>query len=277
MSTGFCLLESNQLKIDDNQTGINLGKTVNNTIILNNNNIKQNNALISQAQKNQNFNQNIIQSQNNNDCNLNSSIHLKYNKGKDEIKCIMDERNEYLYDIDMNNETEYSFKEKMKDIEKLVPQIPKDNNTINIATLPMMRSIIINESQPKSQVPSSNLVMTANSGSQIISKINNINYFVNKNITEEKIIDIEKIPKTCGNPQSIKNNIKEFNLNTQPIIPKFPKPQNEQESFKILSNLIGNDTTKSEKIQIKESNKQNELNINNSFLNNNPTIKSYYE
>ena len=277
MSTGFCLLESNQLKIDDNQTGINLGKTVNNTIILNNNNIKQNNALISQAQKNQNFNQNIIQSQNNNDCNISGSIHLKYNKGKDEIKCIMDERNEYLYDIDMNNETEYSFKEKMKDIEKLVPQIPKDNNTINIATLPMMRSIIINESQPKSQVPSSNLVMTANSGSQIISKINNINYFVNKNITEEKIIDIEKIPKTCGNPQSIKNNIKEFNLNTQPIIPKFPKPQNEQESLKILPNLIGNDTTKSEKIQIKESNKQNELNINNSFLNNNPTIKSYYE
>ena len=258
MSTGFCLLESNQLKIDDNQTGINLGKTVNNTIILNNNNIKQNNALISQAQKNQNFNQNIIQSQNNNDCN-------------------MDERNEYLYDIDMNNETEYSFKEKMKDIEKLVPQIPKDNNTINLATLPMMHSIIINESQPKSQVPSSNLVMTANSGSQIISKINNINYFVNKNITEEKIIDIEKIPKTCGNPQSIKNNIKEFNLNTQPIIPKFPKPQNEQESLKILPNLFGNDTTKSEKIQIKESNKQNELNINNSFLNNNPTIKSYYE
>ena len=277
MSTGFCLLESNQLKIDDNQTGINLGKTVNNTIILNNNNIKQNNALISQAQKNQNFNQNIIQSQNNNDCNISGSIHLKYNKGKDEIKCIMDERNEYLYDIDMNNETEYSFKEKMKDIEKLVPQIPKDNNTINLATLPMMRSIIINESQPKSQVPSSNLVMTANSGSQIISKINNINYFVNKNITEEKIIDIEKIPKTCGNPQSIKNNIKEFNLNTQPIIPKFPKPQNEQESLKILPNLIGNDTTKSEKIQIKESNKQNELNINNSFLNNNPTIKSYYE
>ena len=277
MSTGFCLLESNQLKIDDNQTGINLGKTVNNTIILNNNNIKQNNALISQAQKNQNFNQNIIQSQNNNDCNISGSIHLKYNKGKDEIKCIMDERNEYLYDIDMNNETEYSFKEKMKDIEKLVPQIPKDNNTINLATLPMMRSIIINESQPKSQVPSSNLVMTANSGSQIISKINNINYFVNKNITEEKIIDIEKIPKTCGNPQSIKNNIKEFNLNTQPIIPKFPKPQNEQEILKIPSNLIGNDTTKSEKIQIKESNKQNELNINNSFLNNNPTIKSYYE
>ena len=277
MSTGFCLLESNQLKIDDNQKGINLGKTVNNTIILNNNNIKQNNALISQAQKNQNFNQNIIQSQNNNDCNINSSIHLKYNKGKDEIKCIMDERNEYLYDIDMNNETEYSFKEKMKDIEKLVPQIPKDNNTINLATLPMMHSIIINESQPKSQVPSSNLVMTANNVSQTISKINNINYFVNKNITEEKITDTEKIPKTCVNPQSIKNNIKEFNLNTQPIIPKFPKPQNEQESFKILSNLIGNDTTKSEKIQIKESNKQNELNINNSFLNNNPTIKSYYE
>lgn len=280
----FCLLKSNQS--NDNLPEVNLGKTVNNTIIFNSkNNFFQNNTVNGQVnnfkylnQKDQNLiNPQFNNNQNIQNCNINNSLYAKYNNGNEEIKYIKDENNNNIYDIDMNNETEYTFQEKLKEIEKNTQK----KNVINIINEPILNNI--NQNNPcQSQAPTSRLTLSAeNIGSQIVDNNDgnsNLNFLVNNTNIETEIYS-----KTgYGNPFDRSNfNINNLNSNKQKhknIISKITENINEEKSGEYYLNKLN-------KIPITESHEEpniNNNNINDEVLNDNnpimdiPTIKSYY-
>ena len=284
MSNNFCLLDSK--KFNENLQAVNLGKTLQNTILIDsNNNLLQNNTVNEQANNIQYINkknQNIINPQINNNqdiqkCYLNNSLYAIYNNGNEKIKYIKDEKNNDIYDIDMNNETEFSFQEKLKEIEKNIQQIK--NNNIN----PDVNLIDINQNrQYQSQALSCDYSLSENNGTEIINNNTGdviLNLEGNNNKKETKVYS-----KTgYGNRFFRTNfNINNFNLNKQNqknIISKRAEISNEDKNRQYLSKL--------NEIPITESHVESNMNNNNNndeVLNNNnnnpiidiPTVKSNY-
>ena len=288
MSDGFHLLKSTQ--INENLAGVNLGMTVNDTVIINsNNNIEQNNIVNNQVNNIQNINQNnqnIINSQINNnqdikDCNKDNSLYAIYVNGNEKIDYIKDENNNIIYDVDMNNETEFSFQEKLKKIEEYNPN--KLNEIKDINTIPKVSSIFINEQPQKlqrqkeqlqssqqqpfqSQAPTSNYTLTDNNHGQINNsnvENKNLNFFDNNTQLDTKIYS-----KTEFGNQFEKSH----------LIDNFKSNKQNQKNIAFITKLIDNPITESHIEQnIINNNKNNEFYINNSLMRDNPTIKSIHE
>lgn len=266
MSNNFCLLDSK--KFNENLQAVNLGKTLQNTILIDsNNNLLQNNTVNEQANNIQYINQknqNIINPQINNNqdiqkCYLNNSLYAIYNNGNEKIKYIKDENNNDIYDIDMNNETEFSFQEKLKEIEKKSQKMGGDS-------IPDQINIMNNHFQ--SQTTNCNLTISGNNESQII----NIN-------PGNTLLNLEEYSKTdVGNPFNRPNlSINNQNSNKQNQKDIFTEKSRKEENNKLLSELNNMPITESHIEQNVNSNNSNEefFNNNNPILDI-PTVKSNY-
>ena len=280
MSNNFCLLDSK--KFNENLQAVNLGKTLQNTILIDsNNNLLQNNTVNEQANNIQYINkknQNIINPQINNNqdiqkCYLNNSLYAIYNNGNgnEKIKYIKDEKNNDIYDIDMNNETEFSFQEKLKEIKKNSQKMEinsiSDKNLNNIIPDKNLNNFMDNHFQ--SQTTNCNLTILGNNESHII----NIN-------PGNTLINLEGVySKTdVGNPFNRPNlSINNQNSNKQNQKDILTEKSRKEENNKLLS-LLNN-------MPITESHIEQNVNSNNSneeFFNNNnpildiPTVKSNY-
>ena len=282
MSNNFCLLDSK--KFNENLQAVNLGKTLQNTILIDsNNNLLQNNTVNEQANNIQYINkknQNIINPQINNNqdiqkCYLNNSLYAIYNNGNEKIKYIKDENNNDIYDIDMNNETEFSFQEKIKEIknsQKMVNNRIPDLNLNNIIPDQNLNNIMDNHFQ--SQTTNCNLTILGNDESRIIN-INPGNTLLN--LKE----DTEVYSKTdFGNPLNRPNlSINNQNSNKQNQKDILTEKSRKEENNKLLSELNNMPITESHIEQNVNSNNSNEEFFNNN--NNNPildipTVKSNY-
>ena len=277
MSNNFCLLDSK--KFNENLQAVNLGKTLQNTILIDsNNNLLQNNTVNEQANNIQYINQknqNIINPQINNNqdiqkCYLNNSLYAIYNNGNEKIKYIKDEKNNDIYDIDMNNETEFSFQEKLKEIKKNSQKIIPDKNLNNIIPDQNLNNIMDNHFQ--SQTTKCNLTILGNDESRIIN-INPGNTLLN--LKE----DTEVYSKTdFGNPLNRPNlSINNQNSNKQNQKDILTEKSRKEENNKLLSELNNMPTTESHIEQNVNSNNSNEefFNNNNPILDI-PTVKSNY-
>ena len=290
MSNNFCLLDSK--KFNENLQAVNLGKTLQNTILIDsNNNLLQNNTVNEQANNIQYINkknQNIINPQINNNqdiqkCHLNNSFYAIYNNGNEKIKYIKDEKNNDIYDIDMNNETEFSFQEKLKEIKKnsqkmeinIIPDknlnnIIPDKNLNNIIPDQNLNNIMDNHFQ--SQTTNCNLTILGNNESQIIN-INPGNTLLN--LKE----DTKVYSKTdVGNPLNRPNlSINNQNSNKQNQKDILTEKSRKEENNKLLSELNNMPITESHIEQNVNSNNSNEefFNNNNPILDI-PTVKSNY-
>ena len=292
MSNNFCLLDSK--KFNENLQAVNLGKTLQNTILIDsNNNLLQNNTVNEQANNIQYINkknQNIINPQINNNqdiqkCYLNNSLYAIYNNGNEKIKYIKDEKNNDIYDIDMNNETEFSFQEKLKEIkknsQKMEINIIPDKNLNNIIPDKNLNNIIPDQNSNnnmnnhfQSQTTNCNLTILGNNESQIIN-INPGNTLLN--LKE----DTKVYSKTdVGNPLNRPNlSINNQNSNKQNQKDILTEKSRKEENNKLLSELNNMPITESHIEQNVNSNNSNEEFCNNN--NNNPildipTVKSNY-
>ena len=230
MSNNFCLLDSQ--RFNENLQAVNLGKTLQNTILIDsNNNLLQNNTVNEQANNIQYINkknQNIINPQINNNqdiqkCYLNNSLYAIYNNGNEKIKYIKDEKNNDIYDIDMNNETEFSFQEKLKEIKK------NSQKTENIS-IPYRGLSGVMDNHCQSQTTNCNL--TINNEFQIMnSNPGNIS----PNLEE----DTKVYSKTdFGNPFNIPNlSINNQNSNKQNQKDILTEKSRKEENNKLLSLL----------------------------------------
>ena len=272
MSNNFCLLDSK--KFNENLQAVNLGKTLQNTILIDsNNNLLQNNTVNEQANNIQYINkknQNIINPQINNNqdiqkCYLNNSLYAIYNNGNEKIKYIKDEKNNDIYDIDMNNETEFSFQEKLKEIKKNSQKM--ENNSI-----PDQNSNNTMNNHFQSQTTNCNLTILGNDESRIIN-INPGNTLLN--LKE----DTEVYSKTdFGNPLNRPNlSINNQNSNKQNQKDILTEKSRKEENNKLLSELNNMPITESHIEQNVNSNNSNEefFNNNNPILDI-PTVKSNY-
>ena len=276
MSNNFCLLDSQ--RFNENLQAVNLGKTLQNTILIDsNNNLLQNNTVNEQANNIQYINQknqNIINPQINNNqdiqkCYLNNSLYAIYNNGNEKIKYIKDENNNDIYDIDMNNETEFSFQEKLKEIKNSQKMVIPDKNLNNIIPDKNLNNIIPDknlnnfmDNHFQSQTTNCNLTILGNNESQII----NIN-------PGNTLINLEEVnSKTdVGNPFNRPN----LSINNQKNI--LTEKSRKEENNKLLSELNNMPTTESHIEQNVNSNNSNEefFNNNNPILDI-PTVKSNY-
>ena len=290
MSNNFCLLDSK--KFNENLQAVNLGKTLQNTILIDsNNNLLQNNTVNEQANNIQYINkknQNIINPQINNNqdiqkCYLNNSLYAIYNNGNEKIKYIKDEKNNDIYDIDMNNETEFSFQEKLKEIKKNSQKMEinsiSDKNLNNIIPDKNLNNIIpdqnlnnIMDNHFQSQTTNCNLTILGNDESRIIN-INPGN--TSLNLKE----DTEVYSKTdFGNPLNRPNlSINNQNSNKQNQKDILTEKSRKEENNKLLSELNNMPITESHIEQNVNSNNSNEefFNNNNPILDI-PTVKSNY-
>ena len=284
MSNNFCLLDSK--KFNENLQAVNLGKTLQNTILIDsNNNLLQNNTVNEQANNIQYINkknQNIINPQINNNqdiqkCYLNNSLYAIYNNGNgnEKIKYIKDEKNNDIYDIDMNNETEFSFQEKLKEIKKNsqkmeINRIP-DQNSNNI-TIPDQNLNNIMNNHFQSQTTNCGLTILGNDESRIIN-INPGN--TSLNLKE----DTEVYSKTdFGNPLNRPNlSINNQNSNKHNQKDILTEKSRKEENNKLQSELNNMPITESHIEQNVNSNNSNEefFNNNNPILDI-PTVKSNY-
>ena len=277
MSNNFCLLDSQ--RFNENLQAVNLGKTLQNTILIDsNNNLLQNNTVNEQANNIQYINkknQNIINPQINNNqdiqkCYLNNSLYAIYNNGNEKIKYIKDEKNNDIYDIDMNNETEFSFQEKLKEIKKNSQKIIPDKNLNNI--IPDQNSNNTMNGRFQSQTTNCNLTILGNDESRIIN-INPGNTLLN--LKE----DTEVYSKTdFGNPLNRPNlSINNQNSNKQNQKDILTEKSRKEENNKLLSELNNMPITESHIEQNVNSNNSNEefFNNNNPILDI-PTVKSNY-
>ena len=277
MSNNFCLLDSK--KFNENLQAVNLGKTLQNTILIDsNNNLLQNNTVNEQANNIQYINkknQNIINPQINNNqdiqkCHLNNSFYAIYNNGNEKIKYIKDEKNNDIYDIDMNNETEFSFQEKLKEIKKNSQKIIPDKNLNNI--IPDQNSNNTMNGRFQSQTTNCNLTILGNDESRIIN-INPGNTLLN--LKE----DTEVYSKTdFGNPLNRPNlSINNQNSNKHNQKDILTEKSRKEENNKLLSELNNMPITESHIEQNVNSNNSNEefFNNNNPILDI-PTVKSNY-
>ena len=277
MSNNFCLLDSQ--RFNENLQAVNLGKTLQNTILIDsNNNLLQNNTVNEQANNIQYINkknQNIINPQINNNqdiqkCYLNNSLYAIYNNGNEKIKYIKDENNNDIYDIDMNNETEFSFQEKLKEIKKNSQKIIPDKNLNNI--IPDQNSNNTMNGRFQSQTTNCNLTILGNDESRIIN-INPGNTLLN--LKE----DTEVYSKTdFGNPLNRPNlSINNQNSNKQNQKDILTEKSRKEENNKLLSELNNMPITESHIEQNVNSNNSNEefFNNNNPILDI-PTVKSNY-
>jgi len=278
--SNFCLFNSNQS--NGNLPEVNLGKTLKNTILINsNNNLLQNNGVNGQVnniqyinQKNQNIiNPQINNNQNIQNGNINNRLYAKYNNGNAEIEYIQDKNNNNIYDVDMNNETEFSFQEKLKEIEKneknnQILNINNKNPVLNITDINDKNDKIINQSQ----IPISNYTLLENNGTQI-----NNNNAENSNTNKEPKV----YPRTgYGNPFE-KSNLNIYNFNSKQnqknIKSKIAEISNEEKSRQYLSKLNQIPTTESHvEPNINNSNNNNDVFNNNNPIIDIPTIKSNY-
>ena len=282
MSNNFCLFDSK--RFNENLQAVNLGKTLQNTILIDsNNNLLQNNTVNEQANNIQYINkknQNIINPQINNNqdiqkCYLNNSLYAIYNNGNEKIKYIKDENNNDIYDIDMNNETEFSFQEKLKEIKKNsqkmeINRIP-DQNSNNI-TIPDQNLNNIMNNHFQSQTTNCGLTILGNDESRIIN-INPGNTLLN--LKE----DTEVYSKTdFGNPLNRPNlSINNQNSNKHNQKDILTEKSRKEENNKLLSELNNMPITESHIEQNVNSNNSNEefFNNNNPILDI-PTVKSNY-
>ena len=282
MSNNFCLLDSK--KFNENLQAVNLGKTLQNTILIDsNNNLLQNNTVNEQANNIQYINkknQNIINPQINNNqdiqkCYLNNSLYAIYNNGNgnEKIKYIKDENNNDIYDIDMNNETEFSFQEKLKEIknsQKMEINIIPDKNLNNIIPDQNLNNIMNGRFQ--SQTTNCNLTILGNDESRIIN-INPGNTLLN--LKE----DTEVYSKTdFGNPLNRPNlSINNQNSNKHNQKDILTEKSRKEENNKLQSELNNMPITESHIEQNVNSNNSNEefFNNNNPILDI-PTVKSNY-
>ena len=279
MSNNFCLLDSQ--RFNENLQAVNLGKTLQNTILIDsNNNLLQNNTVNEQANNIQYINkknQNIINPQINNNqdiqkCYLNNSLYAIYNNGNEKIKYIKDENNNDIYDIDMNNETEFSFQEKLKEIknsQKMEINIIPDKNLNNIIPDQNLNNIM----NGRFQSQTTNCGLTINE-----SQTTNINPG-NTSLNLEK--DTEVYSKTeVRNPSNRPNlSINNQNSNKQNQKDILTEKSRKEENNKLLSELNNMPTTESHIEQNVNRNNSNEEFFNNN--NNNPildipTVKSNY-
>ena len=283
MSNNFCLLDSQ--RFNENLQAVNLGKTLQNTILIDsNNNLLQNNTVNEQANNIQYINkknQNIINPQINNNqdiqkCYLNNSLYAIYNNGNEKIKYIKDENNNDIYDIDMNNETEFSFQEKLKEIknnsQKMVNNRIPDLNLNNIIPDQNLNNIMDNHFQ--SQTTNCNLTILGNDGSRMIN-VNPGNTSLNLQEDTKEYSNTD-----FGNPFNRPNlSINNQNSNKQNQKDILTEKSRKEENNKLLSELNN--------MPITESHIEQNVNINNSneeFFNNNnnnpildiPTVKSNY-
>ena len=275
--SNFCLFNSNQS--NGNLPEVNLGKTLKNTILINsNNNLLQNNGVNGQVnniqyinQKNQNIiNPQINNNQNIQNGNINNHLYAKYNNGNAEIEYIQDKNNNNIYDIDMNNETEFSFQEKLKEIEK-----NEKNNQIliiNNKNAELNSTNINDNKKTQSQIPISNYTLLENNGTQIIN-----NNAENSNTNKETKV----YPRTgYGNPFE-KSNLNIYNFNSKQnqknIKSKIAEISNEEKSRQYLSKLNQIPITESHvEPNINNSNNNNDVFNNNNPIIDIPTIKSNY-
>ena len=277
MSNNFCLLDSK--KFNENLQAVNLGKTLQNTILIDsNNNLLQNNTINEQANNIQYINQknqNIINPQINNNqdiqkCYLNNSLYAIYNNGNEKIKYIKDENNNDIYDIDMNNETEFSFQEKLKEIKKNSQKIIPDKNLNNI--IPDQNSNNTMNGRFQSQTTNCNLTILGNDESRIIN-INPGNTLLN--LKE----DTEVYSKTdFGNPLNRPNlSINNQNSNKHNQKDILTEKSRKEENNKLQTELNNMPITESHIEQNVNSNNSNEefFNNNNPILDI-PTVKSNY-
>ncbi len=271
MSNNFCLLDSK--KFNENLQAVNLGKTLQNTILIDsNNNLLQNNTVNEQANNIQYINkknQNIINPQINNNqdiqkCYLNNSLYAIYNNGNEKIKYIKDEKNNDIYDIDMNNETEFSFQEKLKEIKKNSQKMENPDQSLG--------GVMDNHCQ--SQTTNCKLTILGNNDSHIINN-NPGNTLLN--LKE----DTEVYSKTdFGNPLNRPNlSINNQNSNKQNQKDILTEKSRKEENNKLQSELNNMPITESHIEQNVNSNNSNEEFFNNN--NNNPildipTVKSNY-
>ena len=265
MSNNFCLLDSK--KFNENLQAVNLGKTLQNTILIDsNNNLLQNNTVNEQANNIQYINkknQNIINPQINNNqdiqkCYLNNSLYAIYNNGNEKIKYIKDEKNNDIYDIDMNNETEFSFQEKLKEIKKNSQKTEGDG-------VPDRGLGGVMDNHFQSQTTYCNLTILGNNDSRIIN-INPGNTL--PNFKE----DTEVYSKTdFGNPLNRPNlSINNQNSNKQNQKDILTEKSRKEENNKLLSELNNMPITESHIEQNVNSNNSNEEFFNNN--NNNPIL-----
>ena len=220
-------------------------------------------------------NQNIINPQINNNqdiqkCYLNNSLYAIYNNGNEKIKYIKDENNNDIYDIDMNNETEFSFQEKLKEIKKNSQKIIPDKNLNNI--IPDQNSNNTMNGRFQSQTTNCNLTILGNDESRIIN-INPGNTLLN--LKE----DTEVYSKTdFGNPLNRPNlSINNQNSNKHNQKDILTEKSRKEENNKLLSELNNMPITESHIEQNVNSNNSNEefFNNNNPILDI-PTVKSNY-
>ena len=272
MSNNFCLLDSK--KFNENLQAVNLGKTIQNTILIDsNNNLLQNNTVNEQANNIQYINkknQNIINPQINNNqdiqkCYLNNSLYAIYNNGNgnEKIKYIKDEKNNDINDIDMNNETEFSFQEKLKEIEK-------NSQKMGGGGVPDQNSNNNKDNHCQSQTTNCNLTIVGNNEFQIMnSNPGNI-------LLEEDTIVYSKTE--VRNPSNRPNlSINNQNSNKQNQKDILTEKSRKEENNKLLSELNNMPTTESHIEQNVNSNNSNEefFNNNNPILDI-PTVKSNY-
>ena len=291
MSNNFCLLDSQ--RFNENLQAVNLGKTLQNTILIDsNNNLLQNNTVNEQANNIQYINkknQNIINLQINNNqdiqkCHLNNSLYAIYINGNEKIKYIKDENNNDIYDIDMNNETEFSFQEKLKEIknsQKMEINIIPDKNLNNIIPDKNLNNIIpdqnlnnIMDNHFQSQTTNCKLTILGNKESQIIN-INPGNTSLNLE-KDTKVYSKTEVRNPSNRPNLSINNQNSNKQNQKDIL---TEKSRKEENNKLLSELNNMPTTESHIEQNVNSNNSNEEFFNNN--NNNPildipTVKSNY-
>ena len=276
MSNNFCLLDSK--KFNENLQAVNLGKTLQNTILIDsNNNLLQNNTVNEQANNIQYINQKnqkIINPQINNNqdiqkCHLNNSLYAIYINGNEKIKYIKDEKNNDIYDIDMNNETEFSFQEKLKEIknnsQKMVNNRIPDLNLNNIIPDQNLNNIMDNHFQ--SQTTNCNLTILGN------NNINPGNTLLNSD--EDTIVYLKTEVRNPSNRPNLSINNQNSNKQNQKDI--LTEKSRKEENNKLLSELNNMPTTESHIEQNVNSNNSNEefFNNNNPILDI-PTVKSNY-
>ena len=272
MSNNFCLLDSQ--RFNENLQAVNLGKTLQNTILIDsNNNLLQNNTVNEQANNIQYINkknQNIINPQINNNqdiqkCYLNNSLYAIYNNGNEKIKYIKDEKNNDIYDIDMNNETEFSFQEKLKEIKKNSQKM--ENNSI-----PDQNSNNTMNNHFQSQTTNCNLTILGNNESHIIN-INPGNTLLNSK--EDTIVYSKTEVRNPSNRPNLSINNQNSNKQNQKDI--LTEKSRKEENNKLQSELNNMPITESHIEQNVNSNNSNEefFNNNNPILDI-PTVKSNY-
>jgi len=284
MSNNFCLLDSK--KFNENLQAVNLGKTLQNTILIDsNNNLLQNNTVNEQANNIQYINkknQNIINPQINNNqdiqkCYLNNSLYAIYNNDNEKIKYIKDENNNDIYDIDMNNETEFSFQEKLKEIKKNsqkmgINSIPHQN--LNNITIPDQNLNNIMNGRFQSQTTNCNLTILGNNDSQT-TNINPGNTSINLE-KDTKVYSKTEVRNPSNRPNLSINNQNSNKQNQKDIL---TEKSRKEENNKLPSELNNMPITESHIEQNVNSNNSNEEFFNNN--NNNPildipTVKSNY-